>query len=331
MIQIELHGEQLHLLPERVLYWPRRETLLLADPHFGKAAAFRTAGIPIPGGTTADNLTQLTRAIEQTGAQRIICLGDLLHAKAGDFASLEMAAVRPILALQLKWSTLPDEDELLVERVETRDGHHLFIYPFEGKLVHQGLAALFAYRLSRLQPITFTLTVNDYGIELLSAEPAPLEEALAGTADHPPLLSSQNLLLDIPASLNASEMARRQFREIARVAGLIFQGYPGQGRSARHLQASTSLLYEVFTKYDQENKLLTQAHREVLERQLEQSRLNMALQRLAAGRVNIVPVYRPSPLSFPLFVERMQAQLTSEKLSDRVKKMVMQLEKAAGE
>lgn len=254
----------------------------------------------------------------------------LTEAKDGIYASLEMAAVRPILALQLKWSTLPDEDELLIERVETRDGHHLFIYPFEGKLVHQGLAALFAYRLSRLQPITFTLTVNDYGIELLSAEPAPLELALAGTAEHPPLFSSQNLLLDIPASLNASEMARRQFREIARVAGLIFQGFPGQGRSARHLQASTSLLYEVFTKYDQENKLLTQAHREVLERQLEQSRLNLSLQRLAAGRVTIVPVKRPSPLSFPLFVERMQAQLTSEKLSDRVKKMVMQLEKAAG-
>lgn len=254
----------------------------------------------------------------------------LTEAKAGQFASREMAAVKPILDLQLKWSYLPDQDELLIEQVETQDGHHLFIYPFEGKLVHQGLAALFAYRLSRHQPITFTLTVNDYGIELLSAEPAPLTLALAGTAETAPLLSTQNLLTDIPASLNASEMARRQFREIARIAGLVFQGYPGQGRSTRHLQASTSLLYEVFAKYDQTNLLLAQADREVLERQLEQSRLSLALQRLAAGRVVIVPVKRPSPLSFPLFVERMQAQLTSEKLADRVLKMTMQLEKMAG-
>lgn len=83
IIQFELQGEQLWLLPQRVLYWPRRETLLLADPHFGKAATFRAAGIPIPGGTTADNLAQLTNAIKLTGATRLVCLGDLLHAKAG--------------------------------------------------------------------------------------------------------------------------------------------------------------------------------------------------------------------------------------------------------
>jgi ATP-dependent Lhr-like helicase len=241
-----------------------------------------------------------------------------------------MQAIRPILALQQKWSRIPAQGEVLIEQVETRDGHHLFFYPFEGKLVHQGLAALFAYRISRLLPISFTLTANDYGFELLSPEPAPIAEALAGGDGRPPLFSPAYLLEDIPASLNASEMARRQFREIARVAGLVFPGRPGQRRSARQLQASTGLLYDVFAQYDAGNLLLYQAQREVLERQLEQSRLSATLQRLAEARVSLVRLFRPSPLSFPLFVARMQAELTSEKLADRIRRMTVQLEKAAG-
>jgi ATP-dependent Lhr-like helicase len=261
-------------------------------------------------------------------------LGEAVRAKLneandGIFMAPEMAAVKPVLALQMKWSAIPNEDKLLIERVKTREGHHLFMYPFEGKMVHQGLAALFAYRLSRLQPITFTLTFNDYGFELLSPEPAPLAAALAGTADRVPLLSARNLLPDIPASLNASEMAKRQFREIARVAGLVFPGFPGQGRTARQLQASSSLFYEVFARYDPGNLLLEQAQSEVLERQLEQSRLSQTLQRLSAARVKIVEMQRPSPLSFPLLVSRMQVTLTSEKVADRVRRLTQQLERWA--
>ncbi|HEX6387084.1 MAG TPA: ligase-associated DNA damage response DEXH box helicase [Anaerolineae bacterium] len=251
------------------------------------------------------------------------------EAREGIFDGPEMKAVRPVLALQMKVSRIPHAGELLIEQVKTREGHHLFIYPFEGKLVNQGLAALFAYRLSRLRPITFTLAANDYGIELLSPEPAPLAEALQGTAEFVPLLSPQNLLADILASLNASEMARRQFREIARVAGLVFQGFPGQGRSSRQLQASSSLFYEVFAKYDPDNLLLAQAQREVLERQLEQSRLSQALRRLSAGQVAILSPARPSPLGFPLLVSRMQARLSSETLADRVRRLTQQLERWA--
>jgi ATP-dependent Lhr-like helicase len=144
------------------------------------------------------------------------------EARQGIYQGPEMAAVRPILDLQAAWSCLPAPDELLVERVRTREGHHLFFYPVEGRLVHEGLAALFAYRIAQLGPISFTLAANDYGLELLSADPAPLEEAIAAG-----LLSPSHLLHDIPASLNAAELARRQFREIARVAGLIFTGFPG--------------------------------------------------------------------------------------------------------
>jgi ATP-dependent helicase Lhr and Lhr-like helicase len=144
------------------------------------------------------------------------------------------------------------------------------------------MAALFAYRLAQIGPITFTLAANDYGFELLSPDPAPLEEALEAG-----LVTPDNLLHDIPASLNAAELARRQFREIARVAGLIFQGYPGANKSVKQVQASSGLLYDVFARYDPENLLLFQAHREVLERQLERSRLGRTLERIVAGNVTI--------------------------------------------
>jgi ATP-dependent Lhr-like helicase len=253
----------------------------------------------------------------------------LEEAREGRFAGPEMAAVRPLLELQARWSALPAAEELLIERLRSREGHHLFFYPFEGRLVHDGLAALFAWRLARRRPLTFTLAVNDYGFELLSADPAPLEEALAGeTADG--LLAVEGLAEDIPASLNAAEMAKRQFREIARIAGLLFEGLPGRRKPARHLQASSGLFYEVFSQYDPGNLLLLQAHREVLEQQLERSRLGRTLARLAASRVTVVELERPSPLAFPLMVERMREKLSSEKLADRVRRMQAQLEKAAG-
>ncbi len=249
---------------------------------------------------------------------------ELERAGRGVFEGPEMAAVRPILELQARWSALPAADELLIERLASREGHHLFVYPFEGRLVHEGLAALAAYRLSRLAPLSFALAVNDYGFELLCPDPPPLDEALAQG-----LLSPGDLLADVAASLNEVEMAKRQFREIARVAGLLFTGYPGQRKPARHLQASSGLFFEVFAKYDPGNLLLHQAHREVLERQLEASRLGQALARLAGARLRRVELARPSPLAFPLMVERMREKLSSEKLADRVRRMQAQLEKAA--
>jgi ATP-dependent Lhr-like helicase len=245
-------------------------------------------------------------------------------ARGGAYRGPEMEAVRPVLELQREWSALPAADELLVERTRTRDGHHLFFYPIEGRLVHEGLAALFAYRIAQLAPISFTFAANDWGFELLSPDPAPLDEALdAG------LLSAEHLGHDVPASLNAAELARRQFREIARIAGLVFQGWPGRGRDARQLQASSGLIYDVFARYDPDNLLLRQAHREVLERQLEQSRLGRALARLSAGRVTVTTTARPTPFAFALLVDRAREQVSSEKLADRVRRMAAPLERAA--
>jgi ATP-dependent helicase Lhr and Lhr-like helicase len=255
------------------------------------------------------------------------------EAREGRVDGLEMEAVEPVLRVQMKVSTLPAPGELLIERVKTREGYHLFFYPFAGKLVNAGLAALFAYRLSRLQPITFTTTANDYGFELLAPVPVGKKAATnggpPGAEDFRFLFDTETLLDDILASMNASEMAKRQFREIARVAGLVFQGFPGHHHPARHLQASSSLFYEVFQKYDEGNLLLAQAQREVLARQLEESRLTRILQRLGQGEVALKDVARVTPLGFPLMVERMETLLSSESLRERIERMTLVLEKWA--
>jgi ATP-dependent Lhr-like helicase len=187
------------------------------------------------------------------------------------------------------------------------------------------VAALFAYRMSVLAPISFAWSCNDYGFELLSPEAAPFEEALEAG-----LLRTAHLLHDITQSLNAAELARAQFREIARVAGLIFQGWPGSQKTMRQVQASSGLLYDVFSKYDPDNLLLAQARREVLERQLEASRIGRTLARLEAGAVRLVEVERPTPLAFPLLIDRTRAKLSSEKLADRIRRMTAQAERGVG-
>jgi len=247
------------------------------------------------------------------------------EAAKGIFRGREMEALRPILDVQRKWSSIPGPDDFLIERVQSREGHHLFFFPFEGRLVHEGLAALFAYRISRIRPITFSISSNDYGFELLSPDEAPLDEALASG-----LLDASALVDDIPASLNATEMARRQFREIARVAGLVFPGFPHSGKTARQLQASSGLFFDVFTRYDAGNMLLAQAHREVLERQLERTRLGHTLARLSKANVIITSPRRTPPLAFPLLVDRARERVSSEKLADRIRRMQRTLERAAG-
>lgn len=243
------------------------------------------------------------------------------HARQGIFEGQEMQSVRPLLELQAHRSRLPAIDELMIERLVDRDGFHLFVYAFEGRQVHEGLAALTAFRLSKLAPLTFTISLNDYGFELLAAHEIPLEEALNNG-----LFSPERLAEDILASLNAAEMARRQFRDIARVAGLVFPGMPGANKSTKQLQSSTGLLYNVFQEYDPGHLLLRQARQEVLEKQLEESRLRRTLDRINKSRIVIVDVDRPTPLGFPLLVERYRESVSSEKLSDRVRRMTLELE-----
>lgn len=247
------------------------------------------------------------------------------QAKEGRFESPELRLVRPLLELQARWSALPAHGEWLVERIRTREGHAWYFYPFEGRLAHLGLATLFGYRLSAAHPRTFSLTVNDYGFALLSAKPVDI-----GLGDLGRLLAGARVEEDMLAGLNAAELGRRQFREIARVAGLVFQGYPGQGQSSRQLQASSGLLHDVFAEYDPDNPLLRQATREVLDRQLEASRIDAALARLRRSRVVMTAPSRPTPFSFPLMVEFFREQFSTEALEARVARMVGELEEAAG-
>ena len=246
------------------------------------------------------------------------------EAHRGNFAGPEMKAVRPLLKLQEKWSAIPDENSLLIEQVKTRDGYHVFLYPFEGRLVHEGLAAILAWRISRLQPITFATTINDYGIELLSPTEPPLQKAMdAG------LFSTVGLLNQIEKSMNAGELDRRQFRDIARIAGLVFGGLPGSGKSTRQLQASSDMFFDVFRDYDPENLLLKQSRREVLAFQLEQDRLTEAMERLSGAKLVLKQPPKPTPLAFPILVDRLRMKLSSEKLADRIARLTQQFEKAA--
>ena len=254
-------------------------------------------------------------------------LDRLQEADLGRFDGDEMRAIRPLLDLQRRWSSLPTARRLVAETLSSREGCHLFLYPFEGRSVHVGLASLLAYRVARLAPATFSIAVNDYGLELLSASSVDWAALLATSAER--LFSGEAVLEDTLASLNAGELAQRRFREIARIAGLVSPGYPGQPKSNRQVQASSSLYFEVFRKHDEDNLLLEQARREVLEQELEIGQLRLALAALRGRSLAHVAIAMPTPLAFPLMVERMREKLSTEKLSDRVARMVRQLEAAA--
>ncbi len=238
----------------------------------------------------------------------------------------ELHAMAPLLELQARWSAVPRADELLIEHTHTRDGEHWFVFPLQGRLVHEGLATLLAHRLTRAAPRTVSATVNDYGLEILSAEPLGL-----GEDDWRGLLGGAGLLDDLLESLNTSQLARRQFRDIARIAGLISTGFPGESVSSRQLQASSELFFDVFSEFDPGNLLLDQARREVLDRQLEVSRLRGALERIGGMRLVVKEPEGLTPLSFPLWAEHLREQhMSSQSWQDRVDKMVLRLEARAG-
>jgi ATP-dependent helicase Lhr and Lhr-like helicase len=237
-------------------------------------------------------------------------------------SSVELDALQPLFELQEALSHIPMDDELLIEQIETQDGFHLFVFPFEGRLVHQAMSALLAYRIAQIRPITFSIAMNDYGFELLSDQPIPVDDSNVYE-----LFSPDNLLTDIQKSVNSVEMARRKFRDIAVISGLIFQGYPGEHKKARHLQSSAGLLFNVFAEYDPDHLLLRQALREVMDQEMEEGRLRAALGRIAASRIVLTFPNKLTPFCFPVKVDSMREDLSSEKLEDRIKRMQVQLEK----
>lgn len=232
----------------------------------------------------------------------------------------EVIALKPLFSLQAELSHLPQKHEFLIESFRAKDGHHLIFYPFEGRLVHEGMASLLAYRISRIRNFSFSIAMNDYGFELLADEDIPIEQALEDAE----FFSINNLLDDILHSLNANEMARRRFRDIAHIGGLVFTGYPGQPVKNRHLQASSSLLFDVFSEYDPGNLLVRQAYNEALAFQLEEFRLRGALQRIIKQSIVLKEIYQPTPFAFPIMVDSLgRERLTTETMEERIAKLTL--------
>ena len=240
-----------------------------------------------------------------------------------DEEEIELKSLHSLFSLQKKLSHIPRDNELLIEQIEDKDGYHLLVYPFEGRQVHEAMSAILGYRIGQLTPISFSISMNDYGFELLSDQPIPVDDSNARE-----FFSTENLLTDIQKSMNSTEMAKRKFRDIAVIGGLIFQGMPGEQKKARHLQSSASLLFKVLAEYDQNNILLRQAYQEVMVQQMDEVRLRLALQRITASKIIITFPEKITPLSFPIIVDGLNRNnLSSEKIEDRIKKMQSQLEK----
>jgi len=231
----------------------------------------------------------------------------------------ELQALEPLFERQQDLSVLPRIGQLLIETCNTREGSHLYAYPFEGRFVHEGMGFLWASRLTRLERGTITVSVNDYGFELLAPKHYPMAELLECHADH--LLNHDHLAQDLENALNLSELQRRRFRSIAQIAGLMNRGFPGSSKSTGQLQISASLLFDVFSRHEPDNRLLNQAHREVLDDQLELSRLEAALVRASAQEWVHVQTPRPGPLAFPLLVERLNNRMSNESVLERVQRL----------
>ncbi|MEL6158657.1 MAG: ligase-associated DNA damage response DEXH box helicase [Cyanobacteria bacterium J06554_11] len=276
-----------------------------------KNAKKKSSVVPVWSGGYLAISDQLSRYIR----------AEITEAKEGN-VSPEVECIMPILATQDRISHLPGKDQFLVECCRTREGQHLYVYPFEGRNVHEGLGFLWAYRFSRLEKATFTVSVNDYGFEILAPKDYPFENVFDGD-----FFSTRNLYEEIKESLNISELTQRRFRGVSQVAGLVFKGYPGSKKTANQVQISSSLIYEVFTKYEPDNLLLQQAEREVIEGQMEEPRLTAALKRMRQLNLVWMNIKRPSPLGFPLLVERLSSRLSNESLRDRIERLKKQWDK----
>jgi ATP-dependent Lhr-like helicase len=234
----------------------------------------------------------------------------------------EMESLIPLFQIQEINSHVPNKQELLIEQLETKDGFHIFIYPLEGRYVHEGMAAILSHRIGLLKPISFSIAMNDFGFELLSDTKVDMDEVLDNN-----LFSEEHLYDDSIQSMNATEMARRKFRDIASIAGLIFNGFPGKAAKTKHVQANAQLFFNVFESYEKDNLLLKQAYQEVMDFQLEIERMQQAFKRIQTQKIIVKALDRPSPFCFPMLVERLREKFSNESVEDRIQKMIKAIEK----
>jgi ATP-dependent Lhr-like helicase len=235
----------------------------------------------------------------------------------------EFKALAPVFYQQQRESVIPQPHQFLIERFQTREGYHTVFYPFEGYAIHEAMASLMAYRISLLSPITFSMSFNDYGFELLSDQPFAKDDFLDNN-----LLTLDYLQEDLEKSINVSEMARRRFRDIAVISGLVFQGFPNKPIKAKHLQSGSQLFYDVFKDYEPDNLLYQQALEETFDHGMERGRMTQVFENIASQEIVWRDCSQPTPFSFPLITDRIRSKLSSESVEDRIKKMYLQLEKA---
>ncbi|PQJ33170.1 DNA ligase-associated DEXH box helicase [Nonlabens arenilitoris] len=253
-------------------------------------------------------------------------LGELLRDEMENFQTgkkrtPEVKALKDIIKRQQRESIVPQKNQFLIETFKTREGYHAVFYPFEGRFVHEAMAGIIAYRASLLKPITFSLAFNDYGFEILSDLEFDMQEILDNDLLTPDMLSQ-----DLQASMNATEMARRKFRDIAVISGLVFSGYPNKLIKTKHLQNSSQLLFEVFRDNEPDNLLFRQAYTETFENAIEEYRLREALERIQQQEIIWKACEKPTPFSFPIITDRLREKLSSEKLADRIKRMQLKWE-----
>lgn len=240
----------------------------------------------------------------------------LALSRNADSPEPELLFLHPLFARQKEHSHIPAEDEFLTELIKTREGYHLFMYPFEGRQVHEVMAALIAYRISRRYPISFSMAMNDYGFELFSDTEIKLDE----TQLHQ-ILSPDNLMQDVLVSVNATEMAKRKFRDIAVISGMVIQSFPGAQKNNKSLQSSSGIIFKVLEEHEPHNLLLRQAYMEVFNQQLEEPRLVAAFQRINSSKIMLRFATGFTPLSFPIKVDSLRQSLSSEDLASRIRKL----------
>jgi len=244
----------------------------------------------------------------------------LTFIQRNNFKSAELKVLKPIFKRQAQRSHVPTEGEFLIESFKDREGYHLVFYPFDGRFINEGLSTLVAWRISQTRKISFSIALNDYGFELLSDQELDFEEL--STND---LFTTKNLWADIQKSANSVQMAKRKFRDIATIAGLIFKGYPGSNKRDRHLQSTSQLFFDVFQEHEPDNLLVQQAYEEVMQFQLEETRLRKALDRIAEQTIVIKKTKKATPFAFPIIVDRMREKISSESLVDRIQKMKLKI------
>jgi ATP-dependent helicase Lhr and Lhr-like helicase len=228
-----------------------------------------------------------------------------------------LSTVQPLLEVQARRSAVPGESEFLCEHLADRDGMHLFFYPFEGRVIHEILAALIAWRITQVYEATFSLAYNDYGFELFCDQKLVAEDLLALD-----LFSPTNLRAELERSINHTDLARHRFREVATIAGMVFTGFPGQRQQNKHLQMSSNLLYDVFRQYEPDNKLLSQAYEEVFNFEVGHSRLLDCLERVNGQKLLLQHIDKPTPLCFPILTDRLREKLKGEDLERRIERLL---------